>query len=141
MHRKWNIVVHEWLYYYVYGDIQRFTKGRMSKSFSQFYTFLMSNIIHEGIITFVLGFFFPLLFVTFGGPGLLFIWKSVQTKRSQGLNIVFWLLMFLGTSLLITMYLTEYYIREQKLVDTALIKQRWGFFEAVIPRCAYHFMR
>lgn len=24
-YRKWNIVVHEWLYYYVYGDMQRFT--------------------------------------------------------------------------------------------------------------------
>ncbi len=32
-YRKWNTVVHEWLYYYVYTDIQRFTKNYYSKNF------------------------------------------------------------------------------------------------------------
>jgi len=30
-YRKWNIVVHEFLYYYVYFDVQKFSGGRVGK--------------------------------------------------------------------------------------------------------------
>ena len=70
-YRKWNIIVHEWLYYYVYGDIIRFSKERISKTTANFLTFILSAVIHEIIICFAMGFFYPILFVIFIGPGTL----------------------------------------------------------------------
>lgn len=35
-------------------------------------TFLISAVIHELIITYALGFFYPILFILFTGPGIFF---------------------------------------------------------------------
>lgn len=35
-------------------------------------TFLISAVIHELIITYALGFFYPILFILFTGPGIVF---------------------------------------------------------------------
>lgn len=44
-YRKWNIVVHEWLFYYVYGDAIRFSNGYVSKNTAIILTFAMSAVI------------------------------------------------------------------------------------------------
>lgn len=69
-YRKWNIVVHDWLYYYVYLDVARFfPRFRDSKTFPQLLTFLISAVIHELILVEASGFFYPVLFLMFTGPG------------------------------------------------------------------------
>ena len=46
-YRKWNIVVHDWLYYYVYLDIYRFFPTlRKARMITQLLTFIISAIIH-----------------------------------------------------------------------------------------------
>lgn len=79
-YRKWNMVVHEWLYYYVYGDIVRFSLGKTSKTVASLVTFLISAVIHELILTCVLGFFYPILFLIFSGPGILLIQHTKRTS-------------------------------------------------------------
>jgi sterol O-acyltransferase len=68
-YRKWNIIVHDWLYYYVYLDLQRFLKLKGMLWIPQLLTFLLSAIIHEVIIYYSTGFFYPALFILFAGPG------------------------------------------------------------------------
>jgi len=74
-YRKWNIVVHEWLFYYVYIDIQRFSRNGINRQWCQLITFLFSALIHEIIITYAFGFFYPVLFLMFTGPGIILISK------------------------------------------------------------------
>jgi len=73
-YRKWNIVVHDWLYYYIYLDLSRFfPKLRKAKWVPQMATFIFSAIIHEFIISYAIGFFYPILFILFAGPGTLLL--------------------------------------------------------------------
>jgi len=50
-YRKWNIVVHEFLYYYVYQDAIRFTKGKLTRPNSKYLVFFISCVMHEIIVT------------------------------------------------------------------------------------------
>jgi sterol O-acyltransferase len=73
-YRKWNIIVHDWLYYYVYLDLSRFfVICNKKRVISQMITFFFSAIIHELIIYYAIGFFFPILFILFTGPGKKFV--------------------------------------------------------------------
>jgi len=105
-YRKWNIIVHEWLYYYVYGDVIRFSKERISKTTANLLTFAISAVIHELIICISMRFFYPILFVVFTGPGTLLI-----KNKNKFHNIIFWILIYIGTSLILVLYMTEYYAR------------------------------
>jgi len=49
-YRKWNIIVHEWLYYYVYNDSVRFSHGKIGAVGAKTLVFGISAIFHEVII-------------------------------------------------------------------------------------------
>lgn len=108
-YRKWNIIVHEFLYYYVYQDLIRFRKGKISDSNAKFFVFFFSAAIHEIVVTCGLGFFYPILFAMFGGPGVLF----TRFKFGNGpyVGTIFWLLMLIGCGLLMTLISREWYAR------------------------------
>jgi len=127
-YRKWNIVVHEWLYYYVYLDAIRFSKEKVSRMSSQMLTFIISAVIHELIIAVSLGYFYPILFVIFIGPGIILI-RGTKNVKSKYLNILFWFLMFIGTALLVVLYSREYYARKEP-ID----REKWGYWFYVAPR-------
>lgn len=104
-YRKWNIVVHDWLYYYVYLDFQRFFKiCEKYKIFPQLSTFFISAVIHEAIVCFAIGFFFPILFILFTGPGIIMM-KGSKRLKSISINFMFWLEMYFGAALLFSSYL------------------------------------
>ncbi|GAB1299906.1 Sterol O-acyltransferase 2 [Apodemus speciosus] len=71
-YRTWNVVVHDWLYSYVYQD-GLWLLGRRARGVAMLGVFLVSAVVHEYIFCFVLGFFYPvmlMLFLVFGGhPG------------------------------------------------------------------------
>jgi len=106
-YRKWNTVVHEWLFHYVYTDLQRFSFNTFTKNFCQIATFLISAFIHEIIVTYALGFFYPILFLMFTGPGILLI-RNTHNMKNKDLNIFFWFMMFIGLGILLFLYLQEY---------------------------------
>jgi sterol O-acyltransferase len=77
-------VVHDWLYYYVYLDLYRFFESlRKHRSIVQLITFIISAVIHEFIIYYALGFFYPILFILFSGPGTPFSTKVSCSCRSR----------------------------------------------------------
>jgi sterol O-acyltransferase len=67
-HRLWNIVVHDWLYRYVYRDFSEvLAPGK--RSCQALVVFLISAIFHEYVLAFTFRFFYPMLFVGFVGSG------------------------------------------------------------------------
>lgn len=93
-YRKWNIIVHDWLYYFIYVDTCRFSKCGLKNTFvPKMLTFLISAVIHEVIITYALGFFYPILFILFTGPGILSLIQessSSRTKKTSKLSRSIW---------------------------------------------------
>jgi sterol O-acyltransferase len=106
--RKWNMVVHEWLYYYIYNDLVRLSKGRLSRFHAKMMVFGLSVFLHEVIIWQSLGFFYPILAFFFGGPGIIFTYIK---PKQQKFNIMFWTKLFLGKGLLLVFYLREFNLR------------------------------
>lgn len=108
-YRKWNIVVHEFLYYYIYQDVIRLSKGNISRQGSKYLVFLISAMIHEILVTCALGFFFPILFLMFGGPGVVF--TRIKFGSSPYVGTFFWFLMLIGCGLLMVLICREFYAR------------------------------
>ena len=113
-YRKWNMVVHEWLYYYVYNDVVRFL-GTNSRLLCKIMVFLLSVIIHEIIVWQSIGFFFPILSLFFGGPGIVFTY--IKPKKKQ-FNILFWIKLFIGIGILFCLFLREFFLRS--IIDNEL---------------------
>lgn len=116
-YRKWNCIVHDFLYTYLYGDFIRYFRESsivdpsLAKGISALLVFNISAVVHEFIISFSLGFFYPVLFILFSGPGVVlcaFFQKATYDRR---LNAIFWLFMFLGLGLTIFLYSFEYCCR------------------------------
>ena len=64
--RVWNIVVHDWLYTYIYRDFSEILIP--GKRFCQAsVVFIISAIFHEYVLAFKFRFFYPVLLVAFGG--------------------------------------------------------------------------
>lgn len=133
-YRKWNIVVHDWLYYYIYLDLYRFFPTlRNGRALAQLLTFIISAIIHEWIIYHAIGFFYPILFILFAGPGILFM--QMASLRKTSVNLIFWLEMYIGTSIMFTLYLVQCFSRQK--VGDSTIESQWGSFSPLIPRTLY----
>lgn len=110
-YRKWNIIVHEFLYYYIYNDSVRFSLGKISSTTSKFLVFSISAIVHEFIILSACKFFLPVLLILFGGPGVMFMSLTKSNNRILGIGL--WFSLILGNGVLIMMYGLEYIIRQQ----------------------------
>ncbi|XP_066595534.1 sterol O-acyltransferase 1 isoform X2 [Prorops nasuta] len=67
-YRTWNVVVHDWLYTYIYKDMYESVTNH-NKIVSTCAVFFASAVFHEYILTVAFRFFFPVLLVMFGGAG------------------------------------------------------------------------
>lgn len=105
-YRKWNVVVHDWLYTYIYKDMYEILVPR-NKMLATLTVFLVSAIFHEYILAFGFCFFYPMMFVLFAGIGfsLSFVGRIVAS------NIVIWLSFCIGNGILFSTYAMEYYAR------------------------------
>jgi sterol O-acyltransferase len=127
-YRKWNIVVHEFLYYYIYQDSIRFTKGMLNREYAKFLVFFISALIHEVVVTCALGFFYPVLFLMFGGPGVLL--TRVKLGNGPYVGTLFWFLMLIGCGLLMVLISIEWFAR---MSPDALTIHKDGFWKALAP--------
>jgi sterol O-acyltransferase len=125
-YRRWNIVVHEWLFHYVYQDILRFTRGKSSQLFCFFMVFIISALIHELILAISMRFFYPILLVMFGGPGVIYTFFS--RKDARLLNVFVWSMFFVGNGLLVVFYSWEHFAR--KSLD---LSEKYGWKAFFIP--------
>jgi sterol O-acyltransferase len=111
--------VHDWLYYYIYLDLYRLSPKLPKMRFiAQLSTFVISAIIHELIIYYSIGFFYPILFILFAGPGnneinLGILFVQVSSLRTNSINLIFWLEMYIGTAIMFTLYLVECFARNK----------------------------
>jgi len=129
-YRKWNIVVHDFLYYYVYQDAIRLSRGRVSKAVAALWVFILSAILHEFIITFAIGFFYPVLLVMFGGPGVFFVRMTKGNTRM--FNVFMWLTLSVGLGMLMVLYSREWFARFANLPTTVADVE--GVLSFFIPR-------
>ena len=100
--------VHDFIHMYCYMDLIELAK--MPKFTSMMLSFIISAILHEYIVTVVMGFFLPILFVLFGGPGILFIGLT-RRKTARIWNVFMWIMLSIGTAMLMVIYSREYFAR------------------------------
>ncbi|XP_069683829.1 sterol O-acyltransferase 1 isoform X2 [Periplaneta americana] len=107
-YRLWNIVVHDWLYTYIYKDFNENVSPR-KRWVSTLMVFVVSAVFHEYILALTFRFFYPMLFIAFAGIGviLMFLTKDFMS----GGNIFVWLLLCIGTGILTCLYGFEWYAR------------------------------
>ncbi|XP_044734056.1 sterol O-acyltransferase 1-like [Chrysoperla carnea] len=110
--RKWNIIVHDWLYNYVYKDLHE-NFGRNNKLFPFLSVFIISSIFHEYIVAMSIGFFYPVMFFFFAGIGLfaIFITKQLEKITKNAGNMFMWTGLSFGNGLMIAFYSMEFFAR------------------------------
>ncbi|RZC42580.1 sterol O-acyltransferase 1, partial [Asbolus verrucosus] len=124
--RKWNIIVQDWLYIYIYKDFHE-TVFHNNAILAKFAVFGISAVVHEWIVTYMLGFFFPLLFIEFLFLGSLFNFLGGAPKTAV-FNILFWYALSFGAGSLATMYAFEFYARMNAPIENPTLK------DILIPR-------
>lgn len=129
-YRTWNVVVHDWLYTYIYKDMYEYV-FKESKTASTLVVFTVSAIFHEFILAVSFRFFYPVLFTMFQGAGLLLMFIRIRKQSALG-NIFMWFSIALGNGLLISLYCMEYFARQNCPVDT---NSNWEYFVPVSWRC------
>lgn len=111
-YRKWNHLVQEWLFAYIYVPIANRFENRLWASFS---VILVSGLAHEYVVSLTIKFFFPVLFFSFAVNGFIFYLLTKNLKRkdtnSKVYNMIFWLSIILGWGLLSSAYSIEWYSR------------------------------
>ncbi|ERE83628.1 sterol O-acyltransferase 2 [Cricetulus griseus] len=111
-YRTWNVVVHDWLYSYVYQDglwikgqicgacwpdiLAYLLLGMRARKVAMLGVFLVSAVVHEYIFCFVLGFFYPVMLMQFLVVGGLLNFTMNDRHTGPAWNVLMWTLLFLG---------------------------------------------
>ncbi|XP_031431372.1 sterol O-acyltransferase 1 isoform X1 [Clupea harengus] len=107
-YRTWNVVVHDWLYYYVYRDFLWVTEKRF-RTGAMLFVFTVSAVVHEYILAICFGFFYPVLFCLFMCFGMMFNFILHDRRKGPIWNIIMWTSLFLGQGVIICLYSQEWY--------------------------------
>ncbi|XP_040196566.1 sterol O-acyltransferase 2-like [Rana temporaria] len=107
-YRTWNVVVHDWLFYYVYQDLLRLLNQKF-RSGAMMTVFLISAFVHEYVFTLSFGFFYPVLFCLFAIFGALFNFAINDKRASPVFNVMVWTCLFIGQGIQICLYSQEWY--------------------------------
>lgn len=118
-YRKWNVVVHDWLFTYVYKDLYE-TVFIGQKIAATAAVFSISAVVHEFIIAFAFRFFYPVLFVLFEGFGLIMMFIPIKRLNSAG-NIFLWLALCLGNGIQLALYTIEHFARKNCQVGDSVV--------------------
>lgn len=107
-YRSWNIVVHDWLYAYIYQDIYRLFKNRQVATTAVFF---LSAVVHEYVLMFAFRFVYPVLLFIFGAVGFSFVFLKPNKREnvSQVWNVFMWITLIIGNGLLMCLYSQEWF--------------------------------
>uniref|UniRef100_A0A1A9W6X0 O-acyltransferase n=1 Tax=Glossina brevipalpis TaxID=37001 RepID=A0A1A9W6X0_9MUSC len=116
-YRKWNVIVHDWLYEYIYKDFYIYIFNR-SKLFSALVVFWISALFHDIPLCFSLQLFFPAMCIFFGLLGVLLKFITRLAPKNFG-NFILWFSLIVGNGMLVALYCIEYYARTNcpKLIE------------------------
>ncbi|XP_045473594.1 sterol O-acyltransferase 1-like [Harmonia axyridis] len=128
-YRKWNVVIHDWLYEYIYKDCYEILSN---KHVAIYVTFFLSSIVHEWIVAYMLGYFLPIMFLLFFGVGT--IMNYVKFPRNALFNMFFWFSLALGTGMMMTAYALEFYARMNEVPSST---GSWDFYVPRFLTCDY----
>ncbi|KPP61248.1 sterol O-acyltransferase 1-like, partial [Scleropages formosus] len=107
-YRTWNVVVHDWLYYYVYRDILWMSEKRF-RAAAMLVVFTVSAVVHEYVLAICFGFFYPVLFCLFMCFGMMFNFILHDQRKGPIWNVIMWTSLFLGQGVLLCLYSQEWY--------------------------------
>lgn len=108
--RSWNVVVHDWLYTYIYKDsVEHVFKN--CRPLATILVFTVSAIFHEIVLGFAFRFFYPVMFVQFEFMGLLLMFLTRNLSKDVG-NILLWLMLCVGNGIQMSLYNMEFYARK-----------------------------
>ncbi|XP_037681184.1 sterol O-acyltransferase 1 isoform X3 [Choloepus didactylus] len=110
-YRTWNVVVHDWLYYYAYKDFLWFFSKKF-KSAAMLAVFAVSAVVHEYALAVCLSFFYPVLFVLFMFFGMAFNFIVNDSRKRPIWNVMMWTSLFLGHGVILCFYSQEWYARQ-----------------------------
>nr|XP_016846592.1 PREDICTED: sterol O-acyltransferase 2 isoform X1 [Anolis carolinensis] len=108
--RTWNVVVHDWLYYYIYQDLLWVFKAK-AQSVALLSTFIISGVVHEYAFTLCFGFFYPFTLpfsIVVVLEGMFYSTFTHGNKRPNS-NILFWTYLLLGLALQFCLQSLEWY--------------------------------
>ncbi|XP_029140216.1 sterol O-acyltransferase 2-like [Protobothrops mucrosquamatus] len=106
--RTWNVIVHDWLYYYIYQDILRLFGGR-ARGGAMLIVFLLSAVVHEYLLTLVFSMFFPVMFVLFTTIGALLNFILNDKRKNPVWNIIIWICFILGMTTIFSLFSHEWF--------------------------------
>ncbi|XP_039623724.1 sterol O-acyltransferase 1 [Polypterus senegalus] len=107
-YRTWNVVVHDWLYYYAYRDFL-WIFGKRFRAAAMLSVFTVSAVVHEYALAICFGFFYPVLFCLFMCFGMLFNFILHDRRKGPIWNVIMWTSLFLGQGVLLCLYSQEWY--------------------------------
>ncbi|XP_072919419.1 sterol O-acyltransferase 1 [Hemitrygon akajei] len=110
-YRTWNVVVHDWLYYYAYRDFLWLFTHRF-KAAAMLSVFTVSAVVHEYVLAVCFGFFYPVLFCLFMCFGMAFNFVLHDRRKGPVWNVVMWTSLFLGQGMLVCLYSQEWYAQQ-----------------------------
>lgn len=133
--RKWNSVVGDWIYEYVYADIVYITGG--NKPLSTISVFLLSAVMHDYVLNMLFGTrFVPVMTITYGALGsgvvmFLVLYRKFRWDRFAGgyllSNAACHFATGLSYMIWINFYAIEYYCRKN------VPRKETSFLDAVTP--------
>lgn len=106
---KWNIIMNNWLYTYIYKDIYVHIES-ISKNTAKFIVFVFSAITHEIHLWFTLQFAFPALLFQYVVFGLITSFFGGCNNRPIP-KLAFWFGVAFGTGHIISLYTMEMMLR------------------------------
>lgn len=135
-YRTWNVVVHDWLYSYIYRDVQIYMgHSKISRFVATINVFVISAIAHEYILAFTLRFFYPVLFIQFAGCGTI-VHFIMGRNNSKGMNVFMWWANISGFGVQLALYTAEWYARRNP--DCAPVFADGGkFVDFLVPRSLF----
>lgn len=109
-YRTWNVVVHDWLYSYIYRDFF-WLFGKRFRAAAVLLVFSISAVVHEYILAVCFGYFYPVLFCLFFCFGMVFNFILHDHRKGPIWNVIMWTSLFLGNGIILCLYSQEWYAR------------------------------
>uniref|UniRef100_A0A7E4UU79 O-acyltransferase n=1 Tax=Panagrellus redivivus TaxID=6233 RepID=A0A7E4UU79_PANRE len=112
-YRVWNLVVHEYMYEYIYKDLAQLIGGKRGLKIAQAVVFFTSSLFHEYWFGVSLRLFYPIMFVLYFIIGGVFFSISRLITKPYAWNIAMFFNLLIGTGMFVSCYASEWYARQR----------------------------
>lgn len=117
---KWNCLVQDWLYEYIYKDCYSYVSS--NRYVCSFLVVTISALVHELLIGLALQLFLPINYICFGILSYIIMFLPLRGRFG---NVIVWLLIIFGVALQMSFYSMEAFAKmncPKKLNDNLLDK-------------------